>query len=205
MNVNDGKWFRSMGAEKLMEAEEREREDKEMDGFCFGSLGENATKEEQEKAFKDFSEALKLIKKRGAQPKLNGEPIAVEYSYEYPVIEKTVKGVVVQFIGDGKAVIVTERGGLIEAKLSRLSVIEREVKDMSEIKEATVLEAVPSNTVVLDKCTGKKMILLSLTATDEEDYYIAVNRDGELSSGRKCDIAVLLTDKQKKLLEELRK
>ena len=24
MNVNDGKWFRSMGAEKLMEAEERE-------------------------------------------------------------------------------------------------------------------------------------------------------------------------------------
>ena len=27
MNVNDGKWFRSMGAEKLMEAEERESEE----------------------------------------------------------------------------------------------------------------------------------------------------------------------------------
>lgn len=78
---------------------------------------------------------------------------------------------------------------------------EREVKDMAEIKEAAVLEVVPSDTVVVDKKTGEKMILLNLTATDEEDYYIAVNKDGELSSGRKCDITVLLTDEQKKLLE----
>ncbi|MCI6495916.1 MAG: hypothetical protein MSA01_02465 [Anaeromassilibacillus sp.] len=72
---------------------------------------------------------------------------------------------------------------------------------MAEIKEATTLEAVPSDTVVVDKKTGEKMILLNLTATDEEDYYIAVNKDGGLSSGRKCDITVLLTDEQKKLLE----
>lgn len=29
MNVNDPKWFRSMGAEKLMEAEEREKKERE--------------------------------------------------------------------------------------------------------------------------------------------------------------------------------
>ena len=78
---------------------------------------------------------------------------------------------------------------------------EREVKDMAEIKEATVLEAVPSDIIVVDKKTGEKMILLNLTATDEEDYYIAVNKDGELSSGRKCDVTVLLCDAQKQLLE----
>lgn len=112
MNVNDGKWFRSLGAEKLMEAEERE---------------------------------------------------------------------VKMYAG--------------------MNLTDREVKDMAEIKEATTLEAVPSDTVVVDKKTGEKMILLNLTATDEEDYYIAVNKDGGLSSGRKCDITVLLTDEQKKLLE----
>lgn len=87
-------------------------------------------------------------------------------------------------------------------KLMEAEERDREVKDMAEIKEATVLEAVPSDTVVVNKKTGEKMILLNLTATDEEDYYIAVNKDGELSSGRKCDITVLLTDEQKKLLEE---
>lgn len=79
---------------------------------------------------------------------------------------------------------------------------EREVKDMAEIKEATVLEAVPSDTVVIDKKTGEKMILLNVTSTVINDYYIAVNKDGALSSGGKCDITVLLTDEQKKLLEE---
>lgn len=29
MNVNDGKWFSSLGAEKLMEAEEREKKERE--------------------------------------------------------------------------------------------------------------------------------------------------------------------------------
>ena len=184
-----------------MEAEEKEREEKDMDGFCFGSLGENATKKEQEKAFRDFSEALKLIEKRGAQPKLNGEPIAVEYSYEYPVIEKTVKGVVVQFIGDGKAVIVTEKDGFIEVKLSRLRAIDREVKDMAEIKEATVLEAVPNDIIVVDNTTGEKMILLNVTSTNCDDYYIAVQKNGDVRCGSVDEIKVLLTDEQKKLLE----
>lgn len=96
MNVNDGKWFRSMGAEKLMEAEERERE----------------------------------------------------------------------------------------------------VKDMAEIKEATVLEAVPSNTVVLDKCTGEKMILHSFT-----NHAILAGKDGEIRVRDIQDIKILLTDEQKRLLE----
>lgn len=86
-------------------------------------------------------------------------------------------------------------------KLMEAEEREREVKDMAEIKEATILEAVPSDTVVVDKKTGEKLILLNLTATDEGDYYIAVNKDGGLSSGRKCDITVLLSDEQKKLLE----
>lgn len=109
MNVNDGKWFRSLGAEKLMEAEERE---------------------------------------------------------------------VKMYAG--------------------MNLTDREKNDLMFGK---LLEAVPSDTVVVDKKTGEKMILLNLTATDEEDYYIAVNKDGGLSSGRKCDITVLLTDEQKKLLE----
>lgn len=86
-------------------------------------------------------------------------------------------------------------------KLMEAEEREREVKDMAEIKEATVLEAVPSDIIVVNNTTGEKMILLNLTATDEEDYYIAVNKDGKLSSGRKCDITVLLSDEQKRLLE----
>lgn len=38
-----------------------------------------------------------------------------------------------------------------------------------EAKEATVLEAVPSDTVVVDKKTGEKMILLTTTSTDESE------------------------------------
>lgn len=109
MDVNNPKWFRSMGAEKLMEAEERE---------------------------------VKML------------------------------------VG--------------------MNLTDREKNDLMFGK---LLEAVPNDTVVVDKKTGEKMILLNLTATDEEDYYIAVNKYGELSSGRKCDITVLLTDEQKRLLE----
>lgn len=109
MDVNNPKWFRSMGAEKLMEAEERE---------------------------------VKML------------------------------------VG--------------------MNLTDREKNDLMFGK---LLEAVPNDTVVVDKKTGEKMILLNLTATDEEDYYIAVNKYGEISSGRKCDITVLLTDEQKRLLE----
>ena len=51
---------------------------------------------------------------------------------------------------------------------------------MAEIKEATTLEAVPSDIVVMDKDTGKKMILLSLTSTDDDDYFIGVDKNGDL-------------------------
>lgn len=78
---------------------------------------------------------------------------------------------------------------------------EREVKDMAEIKEAIVLEAVPNDTVVEDKYTGEKMILLTTTSTDESDYYLAVNKDGDLVTGSVKGIKLLLTDEQKKLLE----
>ena len=78
---------------------------------------------------------------------------------------------------------------------------EREVKDMAEIKEAAVLEVVPSDTVVVDKKTGEKMILITTTSTDESDYYLAVNKDGDLVTGSVEGIKLLLTDEQKKLLE----
>ena len=109
MNVNDGKWFRSMGAEKLMEAEERE---------------------------------------------------------------------VKMYAG--------------------MNLTDREKND-SILGE--LVEAVPNDTVVVDKKTGEKMILLSLTATDEEDYYIAVNKDGDLVTGNVREIKFLLSDEQKRLLE----
>lgn len=78
---------------------------------------------------------------------------------------------------------------------------EREVKDMTEIKEATVLEAVPSDIVVMDKDTGKKMILLSLTSTDDDDYFIGVDKNGEICVSDIQDVRVLLTAEQKALLE----
>ena len=107
MNVNDGKWFRSLGAEKLMEAEERE---------------------------------VKML------------------------------------VG--------------------INLTEREVKDMAEIKEATVLEAVPSDIVVIDKDTGKKMILLGIT-----NYAISADEDGKICVSDIQDVRVLLTAEQKALLE----
>lgn len=79
---------------------------------------------------------------------------------------------------------------------------EREVKDMAEIKEATVLEAVPSDTVVEDKCTGEKMILLGFTTDDEYlDFAITVDKYGDIHTRKIFHIAVLLSDAQKKLLE----
>lgn len=86
-------------------------------------------------------------------------------------------------------------------KLMEAEEREREVKDMSEIKEATLLEAVPSDTVVVDKKTGEKMILLTTTTTDESDYYLAVNKDGDLVPGNIREIKFLLSDEQKRLLE----
>lgn len=81
-------------------------------------------------------------------------------------------------------------------KLMEAEEREREVKDMAEIKEATVLEAVPSNTVVLDKCTGEKMILHSFT-----NHAILAGKDGEIRVRDIQDIKILLTDEQKRLLE----
>lgn len=77
-----------------------------------------------------------------------------------------------------------------------MNLTDREVKDMAEIKEATVLEAVPSNTVVLDKCTGEKMILHSFT-----NHAILAGKDGEIRVRDIQDIKILLTDEQKRLLE----
>lgn len=87
-------------------------------------------------------------------------------------------------------------------KLMEAEEREREVKDMVEIKEATALEAVPSDIVVMDKDTAKKMILLNVTSTDCNDYYIAVQKDGDVRCGSVDKIKVLLTEEQKKLLEE---
>lgn len=86
-------------------------------------------------------------------------------------------------------------------KLMEAEEREREEKDMAEIKEAAVLEVVPSDTVVVDKKTGEKMILITTTSTDESDYYLAVNKDGDLVTGSVKGIKLLLTDEQKKLLE----
>ena len=86
-------------------------------------------------------------------------------------------------------------------KLMEAEEREREVKDMIEIREETVLEAVPSDTVVVNKKTGEKMILITTTSTDEGDYYLAVNKDGDLVTGNVREIKFLLTAEQKALLE----
>lgn len=67
---------------------------------------------------------------------------------------------------------------------------------MAEIKEATVLEAVPSDIVVMNKDTGKKMILLGIT-----DYAISADKDGKICVSDIQDVRVLLTAEQKTLLE----
>lgn len=81
-------------------------------------------------------------------------------------------------------------------KLMEAEEREREVKDMAEIKEATTLETTPNDIVVLDKCMGKKMILLGFT-----NHAILSGKDGEIRVRDFQDIKVLLTDDQKKLLE----
>lgn len=102
-------------------------------------------------------------------------------------------------VNEGKWFHIKEREG--KEMYAGMNLTDREVKDMAEAKEATVLEAVPSNTVVLDKDTGKKMILLNVTSTVINDYYIAVQKNGDVRCGSVNKIKVLLTDEQKKLLE----
>lgn len=87
-------------------------------------------------------------------------------------------------------------------KLMEAEEREREVKDMSEIKETTLLEAVPSDTVIVDKCTGEKMILLGFTTDDEYlDFAITADKYGDIHTRKILHITVLLTEEQKKLLE----
>lgn len=64
-----------------------------------------------------------------------------------------------------------------------------------------LLEAVPNDTVVADKKTGEKMILLSLTSTDDDDYFIGVDKNGDLVTGNVREIKFLLSNEQKRLLE----
>lgn len=71
-----------------------------------------------------------------------------------------------------------------------------EIGEKPEIKEAQVLEAVPSDTVIVDKMTGKKMILLGVT-----NYAISVDKDGKICLSDIQDVRVLLTAEQKALLE----
>lgn len=54
--------------------------------------------------------------------------------------------------------------------------------------------------IVINKETREKMLLLSFTATDDEDYYIAVDKNGNVSSGAKNCIEVVLSDEQKAML-----
>lgn len=139
MNVNDPRWFRSIGAEKLMEEEEK----------FFRSVGAN-TPAEIEKKKKEWHEGGKQIVKGLLEGCSNGK------KYD---------------------------------------------DNLEEIKEATMLEATPNDIVVVNKKTGEKAILLSLTSTDEGQYFVAADRYGELVIGGIERIKVLLTDDQKKLLE----
>ena len=123
MDVNNPKWFRSLGAEKLMEAEERE----------------------------------------------------VKMYAGMNLTDREVK----MYAG--------------------MNLTDREKNDLMFGK---LLEAVPNDTVVVDKKTGEKMILITTTSTDESDYYLAVNKDGDLVTGNVREIKFLLSDEQKRLLEE---
>lgn len=88
----------------------------------------------------------------------------------------------------------------IEITVKKITLTEEQkkiIKEKSlEIKEATVLEAVPSDIVVMDKDTGKKMILLGIT-----NYAISADKDGKICVSDIQDVRVLLTAEQKALLE----
>lgn len=75
-------------------------------------------------------------------------------------------------------------------------------REKNDLILGKLLEAVPSDIVVMDKDTGKKMILLNVTSTVINDYCIAVQKNGDVRCGSVNKIKVLLTDEQKKLLEE---
>lgn len=88
----------------------------------------------------------------------------------------------------------------IEITVKKITLTEEQkkiIKEKSlEIKEATVLEAVPSDIVVMNKDTGKKMILLGIT-----NYAISADKDGKICVNDIQDVRVLLTAEQKALLE----
>ena len=100
-------------------------------------------------------------------------------------------------VNGGKWFHIKERKG--KEMYAGMNLTDREKNDLILGK---LLEAVPSDTVVVDKKTGEKMILLNMTSTNCDDYYIAVQKDGDVRCGSVDEIKILLTDEQKKLLEE---
>lgn len=94
-------------------------------------------------------------------------------------------------VNDGKWFHIKEREG--KEMYAGMNLTDREKNDLIL---GELVEAVPSDTVVLDKCTGEKMILHSFT-----NHAILAGKDGEIRVRDIQDIKILLTDEQKRLLE----
>ena len=99
-------------------------------------------------------------------------------------------------VNDGKWFHIKEREG--KEMYAGMNLTDREKNDLIL---GELVEAVPNDTVVVNKKTGEKMILITTTSTDESDYYLAVNKDGDLVTGSVKGIKLLLSNEQKKLLE----
>lgn len=213
MDVNDPKWFRSMGEEKLWteneiffrrfgaktpaEIEEKKKQWHEAGEQIIKGLFDGCTDKEDEREEKDME-----------KNKVN-ELKAIEIDGEIIVYRPEDKeNAVCSFkrIGVDKYLMTANHYTPIEITGKKITLTEKQkelIKAKSEEKkEATdVLEAMPSDMVVVNKMTGDKAILLSLTGTDNQNHFIAVDKNGELLIGDIGRIKVILTDEQKALLK----
>ena len=54
--------------------------------------------------------------------------------------------------------------------------------------------------IVIYKETGEKLLLLSTSSTDEGDYFLVVDKNGDFVTGSVKRVKFLLSDKQKVML-----
>lgn len=141
------------------------------------------------------------VNKVANQPTINGKPIFVKYQYKYPMTDIFIRALVIKFIGDNKAIIVTENGSLVETELNRISMWDEHDTYESLKVEATGFFAKSTDIVVTNIRNNEKFILLGFISIEGKMNVMYFDKNGEICVSDIQDVRVLLTAEQKVLLE----